>query len=390
MIRTAIIFVNYGPYHVARVRGLAGVDYVEPLFVELASEQKKYPWQMDPKNSGVATKTLCHVPFEQTSFRELYGKLTDALEDFSPDAVVVPSYSPPIMLAAARWAKSHGAASVMMNETTELDHPRVWWKEKFKSLLVKRYYDSAFVGGRATREYVSKLGMPQAWIWDHYDVIDNEYFNARATEVLERKEEHRRAAGLPENYFLYTGRFSEEKNLPRLLEAYRRYRDLRPGGWKLVLVGDGPQREDLMRIAQRLRLDDIVWPGFIQIDELPVYYALGSAFILPSTSEPWGLVVNEAMASGLPVLVSNRCGSAWDLLDEGKNGYTFDPYEVGEIADRMLILGDKDKQQREAMGQVSREIISGYSPEVWVQNLADCVRRTVGKVNSTAPEAGNG
>lgn len=379
MIRTAIIFVNYGPYHVARVKGLAEVEDIEPHFIELASEQKKYPWQTGADESGVVLETLSDASFEWTSFRELYGKLTRALKDFGPQAVVIPSYSPPIMLATARWAKKHGAASIMMNETTTLDHPRVWWKERIKGFLVKRYYDAAFVGGTATREYISGLGMADEWIWGGYDVVDNSYFSTRASEIVAKKQEYRKEYGLPERYFLYVGRFSEEKNLLRLLEAYRRYRDHRPDGWDLVLVGDGPQREDLVKAARWLDLEDVLWPGFRQVDELPVYYALGSAFVLPSTSEPWGLVVNEAMASGLPVLVSNRCGAAPDLVSEGENGYTFDPYDVEDLKNRMLVLSGSDEVEMYAMSEASRNIIVDYTPEIWVESLTDCIRQTISR-----------
>jgi glycosyltransferase involved in cell wall biosynthesis len=144
-------------------------------------------------------------------------------------------------------------------------------------------------------------------------------------------------------------------------------------------VGDGPQREELVKTARRLDLENVVWPGFRQVDELPVYYALSSAFVLPSTSEPWGLVVNEAMASGLPVLVSNRCGSAPDLVAEGENGYTFDPYDIEELKDRMLVLSGNDEVKRYAMSEASLSIIVNYTAEVWVANLTDCIRQTLSR-----------
>ena len=242
------------------------------------------------------------------------------------------------------------------------------------------------MGGSASREYISKLGMPYRWIWEGYDVVDNGYFSAGAERVLERQREYRDLAGLPRDYFLYVGRFSSEKNLIRLLEAYRRYRQQQPNAWGLVLVGDGPQREEVFRTVQSLGLEDVVCPGFKQIEDLPLYYALGSAFILPSTSEPWGLVVNEAMASGLPVLVSNRCGSAHDLVSQGNNGYTFDPYDVGDMAECMRKLSDSGDAVRRAMSETSREIIALYTPETWGKNLADCIKRTLERVNrSSAP-----
>ena len=101
-----------------------------------------------------------------------------------------------------------------------------------------------------------------------------------------------------------------------------------------------------------------------------MYYGLASAFILPSTTEQWGLVVNEAMASGLPVLVSNRCGCAAELVKEGSNGYTFNPLEIGEIADLMLNIGAAGVD-RSAMGQKSREIIANWSPDLFGRNLTN-------------------
>jgi len=163
-------------------------------------------------------------------------------------------------------------------------------------------------------------------------------------------------------YFLASARFVEKKNLPRLIQAYARYRQLVENEenrkqkaenqdqfqlsefqlsafspWPLVLVGDGPLRSDLCHLLSGLRLkSSILLPGFKQYPELPAFYASAGAFIHASTTEQWGLVVNEAMASGLPVLVSNRCGCATDLVQAGVNGFTFDPCDVEQLAQLML------------------------------------------------------
>lgn len=379
MNRTAIIVVNYGPYHMAWARSLAEVSDIEPWFIELTSEQVKYPWKTDRDSDQLNFRTLVKGAYEQTSFRQMYRKLTGVLQELNPKAVVVPSYSPPIMLAAAHWAKKNGSASIIISASTPWDYERVWWRERLKRFLVRKYYDSGFVGGRASRNYLRSLGMPDEYIWGQHDAVDNEYFRSIGEQVLRNATAYRESAGLPERYFLYVGRFSPEKNLSRLLEAYRMYREANPKGWKLVLVGEGPQGKELRQIAGNLRLTDIVWPGFRQINELPIYYALADAFILPSVREPWGLVVNEAMASGLPVLVSERCGSAWDLVAKS-NGYTFDPYDVSEIAERMLDLSQKSEAEREAMGKASQRIVSGYSLELRTASLADCIRQTTKRI----------
>src|SRR6185369_15110785 len=92
------------------------------------------------------------------------------------------------------------------------------------------------------------------------------------------------------------------------------------------------------------------------------------AFVLASTSETWGLVVNEAMASGLPVIVSRRCGCARDLVAEGRNGFTFDPFDVESLTRQLQRMAAPDTD-RAAMSRASREIIAHWTPALWAQNL---------------------
>jgi len=261
--------------------------------------------------------------------------------------------------------------------------------------------------------------MPPGRIFLGYDAVDNEYFSKGAEEVRsprkaaeqqrgEQSSVVRGQYGLPENYFLASARFVEKKNLPRLIEAYARYRKMVDNGlqdnkttgpsvvsspvvsspspvvggpvvsgrpsapWSLVLLGDGPLKSDLCHLISDLGLQhSVLLPGFKQYPDLPAYYGLASAFIHASTTEQWGLVVNEAMASGLPVLVSNRCGCAQDLVREGVNGFTFDPYNVEEMANVMLRLTETPKHRLTEMGDASRQLISAWGPERFARGLHD-------------------
>jgi glycosyltransferase involved in cell wall biosynthesis len=226
----------------------------------------------------------------------------------------------------------------------------------------------------------------------------------RSTSIgLQPPSPQRGEGSLPQKYFLASARFVGKKNLARLIEAYALYRALARrteigdrrsesgkqkaedrdqksevsghvvGGpivpWSLVLLGDGPLKSDLCRLISDLRLDGYVHlPGFKQYHELPVYYGLASAFIHASTTEQWGLVVNEAMASGLPVLVSNRCGCATDLLKDGVNGFIFDPYNVEQLAQLMLKISAFNFPLSE-FGLASRQIVQDWSLERFAANL---------------------
>jgi glycosyltransferase involved in cell wall biosynthesis len=115
-------------------------------------------------------------------------------------------------------------------------------------------------------------------------------------------------------------------------------------------------------------------PGFIQYEALPSYYGLAGAFVHASTSEQWGLVVNEAMASGLPVLVSERCGCAPDLVEDGINGSTFDPHDVEELAGLMQRVAAMTDQRRLAMGRAGQRIVADWGPERFADGLMRAVQ----------------
>jgi 1,2-diacylglycerol 3-alpha-glucosyltransferase len=172
-------------------------------------------------------------------------------------------------------------------------------------------------------------------------------------------------------------RFIAKKNLTTLIDAYADYRsalaaaaDDAHAPWDLVVLGDGELRDQLNALRHQRGMDSCVhFPGFRQYDELPAYYSLASAFIHASTVEPWGLVVNEAMASGLPVLVSDRCGCAPTLVRAGENGQSFGPADTQAITARMLEMTRLSPEQRQAMGCRSRQIIAEWGPAKFAEGL---------------------
>ncbi|HTA16198.1 MAG TPA: glycosyltransferase, partial [bacterium] len=162
--------------------------------------------------------------------------------------------------------------------------------------------------------------------------------------------------------------------LERFLEAYVLYRK-RCGGepWSLVMLGDGPGRARLEKMVDGLALRNFVgMPGFKQYNDLPVYYGLANALALPSTSEQWGLVVNEAMAAGLPVLVSRPCGCSEDLVKDGENGFLLDPLDTDQMA-AVLARTSQAKKKLTGMGAKSLEIIGRWGPRAFAQGLSRAV-----------------
>lgn len=368
-----IIHTQFGPYHFARVKVLAQLYFGSVRLIQLASQEALRQWVVDANTPEVIT--VAQGTLETLAPKIIAQKLTNILAKIAPSIIIVAGYSHPAMRAAVAWARHHGVATVMLSDSQHLDRPRHPLKEVVKSTWIRRNFDAAFVAGASASFYLSSLGFPRDRIWRGYDVVDNNHFDQGAEVSRNQGDNFRKTLNLPERYFLYLGRFSPEKNLLRLLESYQIYHQkIQHDAWSLVLVGSGSQENALKIKATQLGLKNIFWKGFKQLEELPQYYGFASAFILPSISEPWGLVVNEAMACGLPILISDRCGCVSDLVFPGINGHVFDPFNVEKIANSMLVLSSKSDSQREKMKLASRQIIANYTPETWAESIIDCIQ----------------
>lgn len=370
-MRLAVLFARFGPYHVARLRALS--DDHDVVAVELSGTNLNYDWE------PVAMDGLTHVQLFDGNHRtvdasRLRRQVWTVLAEHAPDAVAVPGWWDPGALAALAWGRRNGVPVVLMSDSTALDAPRVWWREWPKRRVVS-LFETALVAGTRHVEYLTGLGMSEDRIWTGYDVVYNNHFAEGADAAREHEDEQRAALGLPDRYVLACGRFVEKKNLERVVEAYAQYRARAENPRSLVIVGDGPRRGALQaRVAALDLQEDVYFPGFCQYEELPPYYGLADAFIQASTHEQWGLVVNEAMAAELPVLVSERCGCAPDLVEGGENGVTFDPYDLDEMADALGRIPTSEPRRRQ-MGRASRDRIAAWTPQTFARNLGAAAER---------------
>jgi glycosyltransferase involved in cell wall biosynthesis len=371
----AIIHTQYGPYHLARAHALTRVFPGSVDLIQLAAKESQRQWVVE--EALLKVSTITSGVLESYPKKQLIDGLIRYLEHNPPSTLVVAGYSQPAMRAAIVWGKKRNIPIVLLSDSQLCDRPRNFLVENIKSRWICHHCSAAFVAGASAAQYLHHLGFPEHKIWRGYDVVDNNYFT-QASELAKQHEElERQRLNLPENYLLYVGRLAPEKNLFRLLEALSlRQRSCPSRPLPLVVVGSGGQEKELREKAQNLNLKDILWVGFKQIDQLPIYYALASALILPSISEPWGLVINEAMACGLPVLASSRCGAVLDLVFPGVNGFVFDPFDCHSISHGITSYLNLSKEQKSSMGVASRQFIQNFSPETWARALTDCVIRT--------------
>lgn len=199
-----------------------------------------------------------------------------------------------------------------------------------------------------------------------YNVVGNESFRPDKINSL--------PAPLQKPYFLAINRLVPKKNILLLISSYAAYCEAAgSSAWDLVICGDGQLRSQIEKCITKLSIEGAVHlPGFLQQDELLPYFAHAGCFVHASIQEQWGLVVNEAMAAGLPVLVSNRCGCFEDLVIEGVNGFGFNPGNSQELTQLMLKMSSGEINLQK-MGEAALDHIHKFSPEYFAQGLAQAV-----------------
>ena len=387
-----VVFARLGSYHLARLRAASAVlarEQVRLVALSIAGTDKIYAWDpVDAAAAGAARVLFPNESYEAIAPARLRHALYAALNEIDPLAVALPGWAFAEARAGLDWCARRRRGAILMSESSRNDHLRIWLRENFKRALVRKF-GAALVGGSRHRDYVRHLGMPKAAIFTGYDAVDNDYFREGAARIRTRAAAERMARGLPARYVLTSSRFVPEKNLAGLLRGFALYAQT-PGSRDLVLCGDGALRSDLEKLARDLGVEKRVhWPGFVQYPDLPAYYALADAFILASTTEPWGLVVNEAMASGLPVLISDACGCAPDLVRAGENGFTFSAHQPMSVAAALSHLSD-DPAGLARMGAASQQLVEAFAPAAFGAGLMAAARLAVSRLGSNALIPGSG
>lgn len=359
-----IIFEHLTPYHYARLQALGQTEKV--LAVEIHSREVSFPHQK--KDSFKKISIIKNAQLEKSGDAFIFEKIIKTIKDFNPSVIALPGWVDPWALFTLNWANTLGIPTVVMSDSQRLDFQRYGPTEWIKRQVLKGF-NAGFAAGQSHKKYLTELGLPRESIFIGCDVVDNTHFKNNAEKIQANADKYRKQLNLPKNYYLSSFRFIKKKNPIFLLKAYEKYYKSSPDPWNLVILGQGPLKAHLVEYLKSAGLENqILLPGFIPYYQLPAYYALASAFILSSLSEQWGLVVNEAMASKLPILVSNRCGCAEELVQNGLNGYIFDPYDKPGFVELLQKISNGSVNLKK-MGQKSADRIAKWSPEFFAKNL---------------------
>lgn len=359
---------QFGPYHMDRCealgRALAGRRRV--IGLELVSQGEVYDWA--PSGEGRSFQKLTLFPGERdaqiSAWRHFTALLRACLRSGARYIFLCDFQLPAIFLAAC-LLRLLGRRVIVMQDSKFDDKQRSLWRELGKAVLY-RPYNAAFVGGSRSKSYLEFLGMPAEHIVTGYDTVSMERL---ARLVATDKSTH--AA----RHFAVIARFVPEKNLELALDAYAAYRQRCSGPPReLLLCGAGPLEDDLKhRIAQG-GIDGVRFCGWLDEQSVARVLAASLALILPSTEEPFGLVVNEALALGVPVLVAENCGARDLLVRSGVNGYVIEPDNAQGLAVFMQRLA-RDEAEWQRLSANTKLFRSAADTAAFIAGVEELLQR---------------
>jgi glycosyltransferase involved in cell wall biosynthesis/GT2 family glycosyltransferase len=371
-VRVTVVSPEPTPYRSPLFDRIAREPALELTVIYAAHSVASRTWSVVPQHEHVFLRGL-RLPLARKLVRHDYPVtpgIARALRRSRPDVLVVSGWSTYASQAAIAWARAHGVPYLLLVESHDLGS-RAGWRRRVKRAVVPgllRHAASVLVVGSAARESVVGNGISPERVRVFANTIDIPAWSERASRLQGEGRDG------DEVVVLSAARLVPEKGLDLLVRAVARSGDER---LRLVVAGAGPEAERLARLAEGLHVELRI-AGDLSEDDLARAYAGADVFSLLSRHEPWGVVVNEAAASGLPLVLSDTVGAAHDLLRDGENGFLVADGDIEEAAAALKRLA-ADPELRRRFGQRSRELVGAWGYEPSVERFAVAVREATAR-----------
>lgn len=311
-----------------------------------------------------------------------------ALQRFRPDIVVSAELGPRTLLAAAYAALASRPLVIWSYQSRAAADAAGGLHNALRRALLTRA--DAVVGmGRQAREVLRALGVAGEHLFDAPNAHDATALEAAlaATEPTVAQAALRGGFGCRPRVALVLGRLVAAKGLRPLLAAWERLPAGAKRDWTLLFVGDGPLRGEIAAAARRAEPGEIVATGAVPAADVAALYAGVDLLVFPSLGDPWGLVVNEALASGLPVLCSSLAGCADDLVRPGENGWLCDPTDAASLDASLARALQASPDALVALGERGRDMAKRFSPEAMAAGLRRAVMHAAARPGRVRPRS---
>lgn len=293
-----------------------------------------------------------------------------AVRRLRPDVLIVGGWNQPAFWSSHLAARRRRVPVVAWVESTLSDSRQSSRLRNAAKRAFIRSCAACIVPGSAAAEYVRALGVPTERIQIAPNAVDLDIFGARVAELHGERSRLRDSLGLDKTVALYVGRLSPEKGVDVLIRSLA----LVGSDVELIVIGTGPEEDELRRLATDVAPGRVRFAGFLSRDDLVTWYAVADLLVVPSRSEVWGMTLNEGAAAGLPLVATEAAGGAWDLIEEGANGFRVPSEDARGLARAIDRLAD-DPAFRARAGRRSTAISAAWTPDAWAEAVASLARR---------------
>jgi len=369
-IRCVLLSEMLQPYRIPVFNHIAEDDRLDFEVLLLSIREGNREWEIEMKNCRFKHRV---IPSKDFYIRSLDWGLhfnrgiARTLDEIRPDVVVGTGYVSPAYLTGQKWAKRNGAGYVLWSGSTASTSrigkgPLKWMKKRF----VRNCQAYLSYGTDATKQLVA-LGADPTRVVTGCNTVDIDSFGRMVEEARGDPDFMEWRKQYPQRLILFIGQMIERKGVRDLIRAFRSIKGRDLG---LILVGEGPEREKYRREFEEA--ERIHWEGYKQTKDLGPFLAAADVLVMPSRLELWGLVVNEAMASGLPVISTTCSGATTDLVEDGVTGYSFAAGDEVALATLLKSVADQPDRWKE-MGAKARERIQKCGPREYARCFVESV-----------------
>jgi glycosyltransferase involved in cell wall biosynthesis len=362
LMRLLLVTEIPAPFRIPSFNALARNHDVDLHLVVVAENDPRRRYSVDPDEFQFAYHVLPGRSFQARGrWLVLNGGFGQILQEVNPEAILVGGWNQPVFWNALVAARRRSIPALLWVESTHRD---ARMKNPIAGALRRsavRLADGFVVPGRASAGFLQIFGVAADRIAVAPNAVEPNLTSFGC------RQSARDELGLAGFLLLYVGRLEREKGVDVLMRA------LHDVSATLAVVGDGSMRAELERLAPPGR---VIFAGHVERDELSKWYAAADAFVLPSRSDVWGMVLNEAAAAGLPLVASEVAGAAHELIETGINGYLVPADDPSALA-RTLRRVEGDAAWRAQAGRRSRELAQRFRPEAWAMSVAELTERMV-------------
>lgn len=371
-------FRLYWPSRILALQEALEVRGDELYTIEIAGSGSPYAFS-DKEGAGarLIRNWICLFPatrMEEIPAARAFRVLLAKLHELKPDVILSGSIAYSSGATAVYWAKTNHKPVIIFDDIRPEDVPRNTLVNYIKKLIYSQV-DAVLCPAAPWTEAFLRWHFRREQLFFGVDVVDNGFWRKPDPQATLAGEMQATPASLSGPYFLAVGRQIPAKNFLFLLQVYAQYRAVTEGRGclPLVMIGEGPERQQLETYIKKRGINEVHLLPFVNPEVLRTFYHRAAALVLPSRSETWGLVVNEAMAAGLPVLVSRACGCAAVLVEEGVNGYTFSPNSPDQLLEALLSFTKEGPAGRAAMGKASERLIRPWDLDQFVKGSLEAI-----------------